>query len=114
MPTARIVDVYGELAAARRDLARLGPIERECAALRESNDTLRRELARAAEGRAGGIEWIRAEIRRLADAAVDEPDPLRKRRRRTETDAAVTVYCRTVQARHRARGGDGEDGEGRT
>ena len=114
MTALRMSDLYDALGEARRELARLGSLERECAALRESNDTLRRELARAAEGRAGGIEWIRAEIRRLADAAGDEPDPLRKRRRRTETDAAVTVYCRTVQARHRARGGDGEDGEGRT
>ena len=96
MPALRMSDLYDALGEARRELARLGPVERECAALREANGTLRRELARALSGQAGNIEWMRAEIRRLADAAGDEPDPARKRRRRTETAAAVTVYCRTV------------------
>ena len=109
MPALRMSDLYDALGEARRELARLGPVERECTALREANGLLRRELARALSGRAGNIGWMRAEIRRLADAATGEPDPLRKRRRRTETDAAVTVYCRTVQARHKAR--DSDDGD---
>ena len=48
----RMSDLYDALGEARREVARLRPLERECAALRDANGTLRRELARALSGRA--------------------------------------------------------------